>query len=125
MKKVVIEVGEMTFTAQLNHSHTAKAVWKVLPLEREVNCWGDEIYFDIPVDEKLDSQAKEEVAMGTIAYWPTGKTLCIFFGRTPVSIGNRPRAYSPVNIVGAIKEDSRKLRTVQSGAVIRIKRLGD
>ena len=125
MKKVVIEVGELTFTAQLNHSHTAKAVWKALPLENKVSSWGDEIYFDIPVDEKLDSHAREEVEMGTIAYWPTGKTLCIFFGRTPVSIGNRPRAYSPVNIIGKIEEDSRELRTVQSGAVISIKRLED
>lgn len=122
MKKMVIEVGEMTFTVHLNHGHTAKAVWKALPLEGVVNCWGDEIYFDIPVDHKLESDAVEEVEMGAVAYWPTGKTLCIFFGRTPVSIGNRPRAYSPVNIIGQIEEDSRPLRTIQSGATIRIRR---
>lgn len=123
MKKIIIEVGGMTFTAELNKSHTAKAIWKALPLDGQVHRWGDEIYFDIPVEHKLEADAREEVELGTLAYWPTGCTFCMFFGRTPVSFGNKPRAYSAVNVIGKIEEDSRELRSVESGVSILIKRL--
>jgi hypothetical protein len=40
--------------------------------------------------------------VGEIAYWPPGKALCIFFGRTPASTDERPRAASPVIPIGRV-----------------------
>ena len=40
--------------------------------------------------------------VGEIAYWRPGKALCIFFGRTPVSNDERPKAASPVMPIGRV-----------------------
>ena len=60
--------------------------------------------------------------MGEIAYWPPGKAFCIFFGPTPASSGEAPRAASPVNPLGRISGDAKALLGVPQGANISIKR---
>jgi hypothetical protein len=62
----------------------------------------------------------EDVDIGTLAYWPTGHAFCIFFGPTPVSTGQRPRAYSPVNVFGHVIGDATLLKTVSSGSKVRV-----
>ena len=80
---------------------TARKIIESLPIEGRVNRWGDEIYFEIPV--QIDEEnSQEEVEVGDIAYWPPGNALCIFFGRTPVSETEKPKAYSPVNVIGKV-----------------------
>lgn len=116
--KIKIETGNLTLYAELNGSHTAKSIAAILPVEGRVNVWGNEIYFDIPVEIPLADDAVEEVAVGTLAYWPVGSALCIFFGPTPVSTGPMPRAYSPVNVFGRITGDAADLKAVASGARI-------
>jgi len=37
--------------------------------------------------------------------WPDGNGFCIFFGSTPVSKDEKPRAASPVNIFAKIEGD--------------------
>jgi len=76
---------------------TADAIWDALPLKGKANRWGDEIYFSIAVSLK-EENARAEVEVGSVAYWPPGKALRIFFGPTPVSQHGEPRAYSPVNV---------------------------
>ena len=41
-------------------------------------------------------------AIGELAFWPPGKAICIFFGKTPISESNKPKAASPVNVFGKI-----------------------
>jgi hypothetical protein len=41
-----------------------------------------------------------------VAYWPEGRAICLFFGLTPISKNDKILAYSPVNIVGKIIDDS-------------------
>ena len=41
-----------------------------------------------------------------VAYWPEGRALCLFYGPTPISKNEKILAYSPVNIVGKIIDDS-------------------
>jgi hypothetical protein len=84
------------------------------------NVWGDEIYFEIPVRADQEPDAHEQVGVGELGYWPVGRAFCIFFGPTPVSTDERPRAYSPVNIVGRVLDDATSLRGVQHGARVRI-----
>ncbi|UCD41159.1 MAG: hypothetical protein JSV69_11290, partial [Chloroflexota bacterium] len=97
MKKITIKFEELTFQAQLNESPTAAEIWKQLPFESRVNTWGEEIYFEIPLDMPQEPDAREVVAVGELGYWPVGRAFCIFFGPTPVSTDEKPRAYSPVN----------------------------
>ncbi len=100
---------------------TAKAIWDALPIRGKANRWGDEIYFGIPVEvEEEDSQ--QVVEIGELGYWPPGNAFCIFFGKTPVSMEDEPRAYSPVNVFGKVVGDSSIFRNVRSGEEITIEK---
>jgi hypothetical protein len=68
--------------------------------------WGEELYGEIPVSiDKENSQVDCEV--GDVGYWPDGKGFCIFFGPTPASKGDKPKAASPVNIFARIEGDAK------------------
>jgi hypothetical protein len=69
-----------------------------------------------------ESDARADVEVGELGYWPMGHALCIFFGPTPASTDERPRAYSPVNIIGRVSGDVTQFRAVRSGAQVRIAR---
>ncbi len=97
---------------------TWRAVKNALPVEGHANRWGEELYFEIPVNEEEEA-AYEEVPRGTVAYWPGGNALCIFWGPTPASDGDEPRAASPVNPFGMI-ENHQVLREVEGGAKLRV-----
>ena len=85
---------------------TCRAIWEKLPLELNLSRWGEELYGEIPVSaERENSQVDCEV--GDIGYWPDGNSFCIFFGPTPVSKDDKPKAASPVNIFAKIEGDSR------------------
>ncbi len=100
---------------------TARAIWDALPIRGEANRWGDEIYFGIPVEvEEEDSQ--QVVEIGELGYWPPGNAFCVFFGKTPVSIEDEPRAYSPVNVFGKVVGDSSVLRNIRNGEEITIEK---
>ena len=90
------------------------------PLETRPNEWGDEFYFEIPVNRPLDKSATRKVKVGDIGYWPPGKALAIFFGPTPMSTGPDPVPASEVNLVGRILDDPTLLRKEKGAAKIRI-----
>ena len=81
-EKIVIRAGSVTANAELNDTRTATLIGEKLPIEAKANLWGDEIYFSIPVEDKLDN-GKEVVNLGDLGYWPEGNAFCIFFGPTP------------------------------------------
>ena len=120
MKKITIQFDELTIQAQLNESPTAAEIWKQLPFESRVNTWGEEIYFEIPVDVPQEPDAREVVAVGELGYWPVGRAFCIFFGPTPVSTDEKPRAYSPVNIIGEILSDESGLKEIKDGERVKV-----
>ncbi|MEM4266764.1 MAG: cyclophilin-like family protein, partial [Candidatus Nanoarchaeia archaeon] len=45
--------------------------------------------------------------------WPAGPGLCLFFGRTPASKGNEPRAASPVTVIGQVVSNIEDLRKIK------------
>ena len=119
---ITIHAGPVTVTAELNDSPTALQIWEALPVTERANTWGDEIYFGIPVQAEEAEDARADVAVGELGYWPVGKAFCIFFGPTPVSTGDAPRAASPVNIVGSILGDATQFRQVRAGAKVTLER---
>ena len=103
-REVTVKVGELEVKAWFNETDTATKVFDVLPITANVNVWGDEIYFTIPVETGLED-AREIVNIGDIAYWPQGNALCVFLGRTPISEADEIRPISPVNVIGGIEGD--------------------
>jgi len=122
MKRLVITAGNISLPAELNDSPTARQVWEALPLEGTASTWGDEIYFAIPVVAAEEPEARADVAVGELGYWPPGHAFCIFFGPTPASSGPAPRAYSPVNVLGRVLGDATRLRAVRPGTRVRLER---
>jgi hypothetical protein len=120
MAKIKLSVENVCLEAQLLDTPTARKILETLPLEGLVNLWGDEIYFDIPLSLAQEPDARSDVEVGDLAYWPAGPAFCIFFGPTPVSTGDQPRAYSPVNVFGRVLGDTAKFKTVSAGAVIKV-----
>ena len=119
-RRIKINVGKLELAASLNDTKTAAKVYEALPIVSTVNTWGDEIYFTIPVDAGLENE-KELVEFGDIGYWPPGKAMCLFFGRTPISKGDEIRPASPVNIIGKIEGDLKLLRKAKDGEGITIR----
>ncbi|MBD3176574.1 MAG: hypothetical protein GF320_15445 [Armatimonadia bacterium] len=118
--RIKITVGELTLTGELNDSPTAAQVLEALPLEASGSTWGDEIYFDIPVNADLGPDAQEAVELGDLAYWPPGTAFCIFYGKTPVSTSTDIRPASPVNVIGKLTDDCEVLKGTPSGVTVRV-----
>jgi hypothetical protein len=110
--KIKIGIGTLSMEEELNDSPTAKKVAEALPVTASFNTWGDEIYFTIPVDAKLDETAREEVELGALGYWPSGNAFCIFFGQTPMSEPGRIVPASAVNIIGRVIGDATEFKEV-------------
>ena len=120
--EIVIEAGSVRMEAELDDTPTAQQVWDALPIEGSANLWGDEIYFEIPVVAAQEADARALVEVGTLGYWPVGHAFCIFFGPTPVSTDERPRAYSPCNILGCVLGDATRFREVRNGETVILSR---
>ncbi len=121
-RKIRIAAGNVSMEAELTESETANALWEALPITGVANVWGEEIYFQVPVDAPLEDSAREEMEVGEIAYWPPGSAFCIFFGRTPASVDDKPRAASPVNPLGRVDGDAKDFLNVRSGEEVRLEK---
>ena len=122
-RQIQISTGNLTLAATLNELETANQLWESLPITGRVQIWGDEIYFSIPlnVEEELGSQ--ETVQAGTVAYWPPGSALCLFWGPPPISAPGEIRPASAVNVVGILENDPNLLAEVPSQAEIIIEKI--
>ena len=98
---------------------TRAALADALPVTGEAVRWGDELYFDVPLGDVPLEDPGEVVPEGAIAYWPEGGKLCLFWGPTPASRENEPRAAAPVTVVATI-DDVSPLLTIDGGARVRI-----
>jgi hypothetical protein len=99
---VTITVGDLQAECEFGDSPTARRILEALPIRGSGSYWGGEFYFPIPVKAPLDKDAREVVEPGTVAYWPQGACLCVFWEPTPASDGPECRAASPVNLVGRV-----------------------
>ena len=82
--------------------NTVKAILDNLPIEVNINKWGKELYTDKTLISAQEENAKSEVNLLDVAFWPEGSALCLFYGPTPISKPDKIEPYSPVNIVGHI-----------------------
>jgi len=108
--RIVISIQKLTLTAELNESNAAAKLREALPCTVRMSRWGEEYYGTCPIDIVEDDSARELMAVGEIAYWTPGKALCFFFGPTPASTDQRPRAASPVVPLGRITEGAEALK---------------
>ena len=82
--------------------HTVSTFVDKLPFTVNLNIWGDEIYTSETPIIQVEENSKPVVEINDVAYWPTGKAICLFFGPTPISINGEITPASPVNVIGKI-----------------------
>ncbi len=109
--KLSITIGEIILYADLYDNQTAKAVYDSLPIQSSFNTWGDEIYFSIPT-KITEPPVRDVLEIGELAIWPPGNAFCIFYGKTPASQNNEPRAADATVPFGKIKGDATVLRGI-------------
>ena len=120
-RRIKVTAGSVEVTAELNDTPTAELVWDALPITASGSTWGDEIYFRTQVSAE-EQDAVPTVEMGAVAYWPPGQAICLFFGPTPMSVGDEIRPASPVNVFGRIVGDATVLKAMSSGSEVRVER---
>jgi hypothetical protein len=55
------------------------------------------------------------VSLNDVAYWPTGKAICLFYGPTPISKNGDITPASPVNIIGKIIDPDKSVLDTSDG----------
>lgn len=118
--KIIIDIDGKRFDGELEDTPTARAVMEALPIESRIRSWGDEFYFDAGLNPGKDETATTDVNEGDLAYWPEGDALCIFFGPTPASEGDKPVPAGPVNKVGRIKAEPSELKKLRNARKVSI-----
>ena len=100
----------------MGESETARQLAARLPLRLYMSRWGEEYYGDIGegLDVAEEAGAREEMAVGELGFWPPGNALCVFFGPTPASEGEEPRAASAVNPLCVLEGDVMALASMGS-----------
>ena len=116
--RVTVDGMDMSASWVEENPKTREAVAAALPLSGRANRWGDELYFRVPVDVAAE-ETTAEVPRGGIAYWPAGNGLCLFWGPTPASRDDEPRAAEPVAVVARIHDPS-PLASVDGDATVEI-----
>ena len=93
---------------------TIDTIVRKLPVEGRAALWKEEVYFEIPI-KMGEEKAKSTVETGTIAFWPMGGALCVFYGKS--------QPYSPVSILGKITSNLDVFKQVKSGTTVRVELL--
>ena len=105
-KKILVSIPELeNITIELDDTNSPKTCANILdslPFSVNAHLWGEEIYTDESPITQAEENAKDLVDLNDVAYWPSGKAICLFFGSTPIGKKGEIKPYSPVNVVGKI-----------------------
>jgi len=92
---------------------TVDALVRKMPLEGRAALLKGGFYFTVPLQMGLEKPVKT-VSSGTIAFWPLGSALCLFYDDSTT--------YSPVNVVGNASFNE-VYRDVKMGTIIRVEKV--
>jgi len=105
-KKILVSIPELENIIieldDIDSPKTCASILKSLPFSVNAHIWGEEIYTDESPITQSEENAKGLVNLNDVAYWPSGKAICLFFGPTPIGKDGEIKPYSPVNVVGKI-----------------------
>ncbi len=100
MKKLILKFNSKLFKVNLRNTETARLISKSVPINSKIQMWGEEIFFNTNIYVTLESDAREVVQLGELAFWTEGSAIAIGYGKTPVSIDQEIRLIGPCNVWG-------------------------
>lgn len=89
----------------------------------DVNVWGNEFYFKLPIKEALSKDAKmtTDIDVGDVVFWTEGESLCVFWGSTPMSAEDgKPVPAFPVIKIGKVIEGLEKLNMINGTSSVNV-----
>ncbi|HXV50823.1 MAG TPA: cyclophilin-like fold protein [Nitrosopumilaceae archaeon] len=117
LENIILELDDKT------SPKTVKSLLDSLPFSVGINLWGEEIYTDETPITMTEENAKPVVELNDVAYWPTGKAICLFYGSTPIGKKGEIKPYSPVNVIGKIvTPDKSILSKIKDGTIASFKK---
>ncbi len=127
-KKILASItGFENINIELNDTlspKTCQSIIDSLPFSVNAHVWGEEIYTDESPISQAEENAKDLVSINDVAYWPSGKAICLFFGPTPIGKKGEIKPYSPVNVVGKIiSADKSIIKKFTDGQEISFKKI--
>lgn len=122
-QKIKITIGGIQVVAELKPNRTAQAILDALPINAQVNQWGEEFYCKVSGIKDHRETATTQVKVGDVAFWGVGEMLAIFFGRTPMSLGEDPVPADRVNVIGKIQGDAKVLQQAMGATTMQVELL--
>lgn len=103
--QIILQIPNTDITLELDDKHspkTVKSFVEKLPFTVKLHLWGEEVYSSESPIEMSEENAKSPVNLNDVAYWPSGKAICLFYGPTPIGKKGEITPASPVNVIGKI-----------------------
>ncbi len=122
---IKITIGGIQLLADLKPNRTAQAIADVLPISASVNQWGEEFYCKVPGVKDYRETAKNQVKVGDVAFWGMGEMLAVFYGRTPMSLGEDPVPADRVNVIGKVQGDVKVLQHAVGATTMQVELVPD
>lgn len=116
---IILKIKNTDVSLELNDQlspKTVKEFLEKLPFTVKLNTWGDEIYSSESPINLSEENAKSPVSLNDVAYWPTGKAICLFYGSTPIGKKGEITPASPVNVIGKIITPDKSVLKIADGA---------
>ncbi len=121
-ERIKITIGGIHVMAELKPNRTAQAVINALPVTAPANQWGEEFYCRLEGVKDFRETATTQVKVGDVAFWGMGGMLAVFFGRTPMSLGEDPVPADRVNVIGKIIGDPKVLLQAEGASTMTVER---
>ena len=116
IRKCKIRIKTHCFLEALSYIPIAEEIWKNLPINPNVQIWGEEIYFSCSIFSKKEKNCSE------IAFWPNGKVMIIEFGKTSISKNNEIKLIDKCNVWGDTKFNLKKLKNIKLNEVVTVEK---
>ena len=122
MKKIILKFKNKELILNLRDTPTANLIYNALPFSSIVKKWGEEIYFEAPVNIELEDNARAVVEFGEVAFWNGGSAIAIGYGKTPISKDNEIRLISPCNIWADSNFDKSYIEQIKENETVEIEK---
>lgn len=119
--KIVINVEGVELKGEFFDTPGGQALAQGLPIECRWSRWGDEYYGNTtPSFGHYQGEETEVLDVGDLAYHGETGWFCLFFGPTPASHGQEPRAAAPVQKVGRVEGDWSAVKALGHSITARV-----